>query len=159
MRRHRELVTAALMFFCAPVYAREVNAAAAKTTELAPAQSKCHDAIQLLSNPMGVDFTDYTKQIVKSVQKHWYKVIPEAARPPASKKGVVAVEFAIEKDGQVERTQIVAGSGDVSLDRAAWTGFTSSTPFPPLPSKFEGEFVAMRVCFFYNPDKSGVGSQ
>jgi TonB family protein len=154
-----ELVIAGLLLCCTSLYAQEASTAAGKTTELTPAQTKCHDPIQILSNTMGVDFKQYTKQIVKNVQKHWYEVIPQVARPPASKKGVVALEFAIEKDGQVKGSQIVAGSGDVSLDRAAWTGFTASTPFPPLPSKFEGEYVAVRVCFFYNPDKPGVGSQ
>ena len=40
------------------------------------------------------------------LRKHWYEVIPEDARP-VSKKGVVPVEFAIEKDGQVKGSQIV----------------------------------------------------
>jgi TonB family protein len=46
-------------------------------------------------------------------------VIPEGARPPVSKKGVVGLEFAIEKVGQVKESRIVGSSGDASLDHAA----------------------------------------
>jgi hypothetical protein len=49
----------------------------------------------------------------------------------------------------------VAGpSGDVSLDRAAYGGITASTPFPPLPGEFGGEYLALRFHFFYNPDRA-----
>ena len=162
MRRRSQLVIAALLFCWTSLYAQDAATAAdQKTSEQIPARSQtvCHGPIEILSNTMGVDFGHYAKQILKRVRRHWYKVIPEAARPPVSKKGVVGLEFAIEKDGQVKGSKIVTSSGDASLDRAAWAGFTASIPFPRLPSKFEGEYIAIRFCFFYNPDKSVIASQ
>jgi hypothetical protein len=43
---------------------------------------------------------------------------------------------------------LVAISGDVALDRAAWNGITSSNPFPPLPTDFTGPSLALRVRFY-----------
>ena len=37
--------------------------------------------------------------------------------------------------------------------RAAWAGVTGSDPFPPLPSDFGGQYLALRFRFFYNPTK------
>jgi outer membrane biosynthesis protein TonB len=59
----------------------------------------------------------------------------------------------ILKNGSIAGLAVVSGSGDVSLDRAAYGGITSSNPFPPLPSEFHGEYLALRFHFFYNPDK------
>ena len=57
---------------------------------------------------------------------NWYNIIPEEARAPLMKKGKVAIEFAILKDGKIAGMKIVGPSGDVSLDRAAWGGITAS---------------------------------
>jgi TonB family protein len=70
------------------------------------------------------------------------------------KKGKVAIEFAIMKDGSVAGMRLVSPSGDIALDRAAWGGITGSNPFPPLPSEFSGRYLALRFHFHYNPDKS-----
>ncbi|MGA9209426.1 MAG: energy transducer TonB, partial [Terriglobales bacterium] len=84
---------------------------------------------------------------------NWYNVIPEAAYPPLRKKGRVAIEFAILKDGSVAGMKLESPSGDVSLDRAAWGGITASNPFPPLPNEFSGQYLLLRFHFYYNPDK------
>ena len=52
--------------------------------------------------------------------------------------------------------RLTATSGDVALDRPAWGGITASNPFPPLPSEFTGPFLALRIRFYYNPDKSDL---
>lgn len=71
------------------------------------------------------------------------------------KHGNLIIEFAIAKDGKVMGMKLVAPSGDPSqaLDRAAWAGITLSNPFPPLPSEFGGQYLALRFRFFYNPTK------
>jgi hypothetical protein len=47
-------------------------------------------------------------------------------------------------------------SGDVALDRAAYGAFTDSNPFPPLPSEFSGEYLALHFTFYYNPDRGDL---
>jgi TonB family protein len=108
----------------------------------------------ILSDTMGVDFGPYMQRLKVTVQDHWEPLIPEAALPPMMKKGRVVVEFAILKDGTIQGMRMVAGSGDVALDRAAWGALTSSIPLPRLPVQFSGDYLLIRAAFYYNPDKN-----
>jgi len=112
--------------------------------------------MDVLSDTMGVDFGPYLARVLHDVRENWYRIIPESARAPLMKKGKVSIEFAILKNGQVAGLQIVGTSGDVALDRAAYGGITASKPFPPLPSEFGGQYLALRFHFYYNPDKSDI---
>jgi TonB family protein len=114
--------------------------------------------MEILSDTMGVDFGPYLQRILHDVRLNWYNLVPESARPPIMKKGKVAIEFAIMKDGSVRGMQLEPGgsSGDAALDRAAWGGITASVPFPPLPDEFKGQYLALRFHFFYNPDKGDL---
>ena len=111
---------------------------------------------EVLSDTMGVDFGPYVKSILPVVKQNWYRLIPDSARPPMMKKGKLAIEVAILKDGKVPAMQLVATSGDVALDRAAWAGITNSQPFPPLPPEFMGDHLSLRFYFYYNPGKSDL---
>jgi TonB family protein len=112
--------------------------------------------LEVLSDTQGVDFGPYLSRVLQAVRMNWYAIIPEAARPPLLKRGKVAIQFAIMPDGRVAGMQTVAGSGDVSLDRAAWGGITASNPFQPLPKEFHGPYLALRFHFYYNPAKGDI---
>jgi TonB family protein len=109
--------------------------------------------LEVLSDTQGVDFGPYLARIVQDVRENWYRLIPESAE---MKKGKLAIEFAITKDGKVADMRLVSPSGDSALDRAAWGGITASIPFPPLPSGFTGPYLALRFRFYYNPDKADM---
>jgi len=109
--------------------------------------------LDVLSDTMGVDFGPYLSRVLQNVRQNWYNLIPDSARAPIMKKGKVAIEFAITKDGSVAGMKLVGTSNDVALDRAAWGGITASNPFPPLPSEFKGPYLALRFYFYYNPDR------
>lgn len=110
-------------------------------------------ALEILSDTKGVDFGPYLQRILENVRENWYRLIPESAE---MKKGRLAIEFAITKDGNVADMRLVATSNDVALDRAAWGGITASNPFPPLPPDFTGQYLALRFRFYYNPDKTDL---
>lgn len=112
--------------------------------------------LDVLSDTMGVDFGPYLSRVLQNVRENWYTLIPEVARAPLMKQGKVSIEFAILKDGRVAGLSYVSSSGDVSLDRAAYGGITASNPFPPLPAEFNGQYLALRFHFFYNPDKNDM---
>jgi TonB family protein len=118
--------------------------------------SSVHSQLDILSDTQGVDFGPYLERILHTVRINWYNLIPEVARPPLMKRGKVAIEFAILKNGQVAGMRLAGQSGDISLDRAAWGGITASNPFPPLPSEFNGQYLALRFHFYYNPDRSDL---
>jgi TonB family protein len=105
---------------------------------------------EILSDTMGVDFGPYLQRVLHDVRQNWYNAIPESAQ---FKHGNLIIEFAITKDGKVAGMKLVAPSGDSPLDRAAWAGIVGSDPFPPLPSEFGGQFLALRFRFYYNPTR------
>ena len=110
-------------------------------------------ALDILSDTQGWDYGPYIQRIVQDVRENWYHLIPESAE---MKKGKLAIEFAIGRDGKVADMRLVASSGDVALDRPAWGSITGSSPFPPLPSQFTGPYLALRFRFYYNPDKADL---
>lgn len=110
-------------------------------------------SLDILSDTQGVDFGPYLQRISQDVRENWYHLIPESAE---MKKGKLAIEFAITKEGQVADMRLVETSGDVALDRPAWGSITASNPFPPLPTEFTGPYLALRFRFYYNPDKADL---
>ena len=117
------------------------------------ARGRQQGALDILSDTQGVDFGPYLQRILQDVRENWYRLIPESAE---MKKGKLAIEFAITKDGKVADMHLAATSGDVALDRAAWGGITASNPFSPLPTDFNGPYLALRFRFYYNPDKADL---
>jgi outer membrane biosynthesis protein TonB len=111
-----------------------------------------YGALDILSDTQGVDFAPYLQRIVEVVRQQWYLLIPQSAE---MKKGKLAIEFVINKDGSVAQMRMDS-SGDVSLDRPAWGSITGSNPFPPLPTEFRGPYLALRFRYYYNPDKADL---
>jgi TonB family protein len=114
------------------------------------------EGMDILSDTLGVDFGPYMKRLHYTVQNHWDPLIPESALPPVMKKGVVVIQFRIEKDGKVTNMELVASSGDVALDRAAWGAITDAIPVPKLPVNFAGDYLLLRARFYYNPDRADM---
>lgn len=117
------------------------------------AHGRQQGALDILSDTQGVDFGPYLQRILQDVRENWYHLIPESAE---MKKGKLAIEFAITRDGRVADMRLVASSGDVALDRPAWGSITASNPFPALPSEFTGPYLALRFRFYYNPDRADL---
>jgi TonB family protein len=109
--------------------------------------------VEVLTDTQGVNFGPYLNDVVTTVRKNWYALVPADAR---TKKGKLAIELAIHKDGSMTNLHLAAASGDLSLDRAAWGAITASNPFPALPSAFTGSYLVLRFRFLYNPDKAGL---
>jgi TonB family protein len=118
------------------------------------AQGRQFWSLDILSDTQGVDFGPYLQRILQDVRENWYHLIPTSA---SMKRGKLAIEFAITKDGRIADMRLVASSGDKELDRPAWGSIAASNPFPPLPGEFKGRYLALRFRFYYNPDKSDLG--
>ncbi|MBM3737117.1 MAG: energy transducer TonB [Acidobacteria bacterium] len=105
-------------------------------------------ALELMSDPQGVDFKPYLIRILSSVRRNWLAVYPESAR--LGRQGRVLIQFAIDKDGAVPKLVISGASGTDALDRAAVAGISASNPFPPLPDEFKGQQIRLQFTFLYN---------
>ena len=115
---------------------------------LLPAPGKQGSNLELLSDPMGVDFRPYLLQILATVRRNWFAVMPESASHGL--RGRVAVQFAVAKNGTVTKVVFGTQSGADALDRAAVASISMSNPFPPLPSEFRGNVIRLQFTFMYN---------
>ena len=115
---------------------------------LPPSPGRQGSNLELLSDPMGVDFRPYLIRILATVRRNWFAVMPESAK--LGRRGRVAIQFAIARDGSVPKLVIVGASGTEALDRAAVAGISASNPFPPLPGEFKGSQVRLQFNFAYN---------
>ncbi len=106
------------------------------------------DAVQILTNTQGVDFSSYLQRIVHEVRINWYAVMPEEAY--LGMKGRVVIIFEIERNGAVPGLQLISPSGTQSFDHAALAAISASNPFPPLPKQFRGPHIRLQFSFFYN---------
>ena len=109
---------------------------------------KTASSLELLSDPMGVDFKPYLIRILAMVRRNWFAVIPESVR--LGRRGKVTLQFAIDRNGGVPKLVIATPSGAESLDRAAVAGISASVPFPPLPKEFPGQQIRLQFAFQYN---------
>jgi TonB family protein len=105
-------------------------------------------AVELKSDPMGVDFKPYLTQVLLAVKRNWLNVIPESAR--LGRTGRVTLQFSIFRDGHVPKIVFIMPSGTESFDRAAVAGVSASNPFPPLPPEFPGNLIVLQFSFTYN---------
>lgn len=115
---------------------------------LLPAPGRQGSNLELLSDPMGVDFRPYLLQLLATVRRNWFSVMPESAK--LGRRGRVAVQFAIAKDGTVTKVVFGTQSGADALDRAAVASISMSNPFPPLPNEFRGNVIRLQFTFMYN---------
>jgi TonB family protein len=116
-----------------------------------PAPPSARSQLELLSDPMGVDFKPYLIRILATVRRNWFAVIPESAR--MGRRGKVLLQFSIDRSGQVPKLVIAMPSGADALDRAAVAGISASAPFPPLPKEFKGNQIRLQFAFSYNMGK------
>jgi TonB family protein len=108
--------------------------------------------MEILSDTMGVDFGPYMKRLQVVVQGRFDVEVPQVARPPIMKKGLVVLEFSILKDGTITSIRMINSAGDTALDRGAW-GTLTFGPAPQLPPQFNGDYITLKGYFYYNPDK------
>lgn len=115
---------------------------------LPPSAGLPHSNLELRTDPMGVDFRPYMIQVLAAVRRNWFAVYPQAAK--LGLRGEVALEFAISKQGAVNKVIYASQTGSKPLDEAAVAAISASNPLPPLPKEFKGDRIVLRLTFMYN---------
>jgi TonB family protein len=115
----------------------------------APVQAPCEQcsSLQLLSDPQNVDFKPYLQLVLALVKNHWVAIARESAR---GRRGLVLLQFSIDRQGSVPKVVIASPSGVAALDLAAVAGLSQSSPLPPLPAEYKGDQVRLQMAFYYN---------
>jgi TonB family protein len=110
-------------------------------------QQRPGSSLELMSDTKGADFKPYLIQVLALVKKNWYAVIPESAH--LGSRGLVEIQFIINREGTVPKLVIATESGTRSLDLAAVAGIDASQPFPAFPKDFNGQEVRLQLSFKY----------
>jgi TonB family protein len=118
---------------------------------LPPSPGVQGSALELKSDPMGVDFRPYLTQILATIRRNWYAVMPESVK--LGRRGKVGLLFKIARSGRVDKVTWAFQSGTDALDRAAVAAISASSPFPPLPLEFKGDNIVLQLNFAYNLPK------
>jgi len=128
----------------------DIGEVAPSLTGVTPTPAPCQECstLQLLSDPQSVDFKPYLQQVLAMVKRNWLSVIPESAR--FGRRGVVLLQFSIDRRGLVPKVVIATPSGVEAFDRAAVAGLSMSNPLPPLPAEYKGDQVRLQMAFSYN---------
>jgi len=125
------------------------------STPSGPNERSSNDSPEILSDTQGVNFDGYLKGIWQTIRQNWVKLIPADAQ---FKKGKLAIQFSILKNGEIRSMSLTSSACDLSLDRAAWGALVASNPLPPLPDEFKGQYLRLRTRFYYNLGKVGIGT-
>jgi len=118
---------------------------------LPPSPGVQGSALELKSDPLGVDFRPYLTQILASIRRNWYAVMPESVK--LGRRGKVGLLFSISRVGRVDKVTYAFQSGSDPLDRAAIAAISASNPFPPLPPEYKGDRIVLQLNFAYNQPK------
>jgi TonB family protein len=103
--------------------------------------------VELKFDPQGVDFRPYVTQILATVKRNWMAVMPQSVK--LGRRGKVALQFSIRRDGTVDKLVYAQNSGADALDKAAVSAISASNPFPPLPGQFKGDRIVLQLNFVY----------
>jgi TonB family protein len=105
---------------------------------------------EVLSPPQpGVDLGPYLRKILADVQRNWYPLIPEEAKPPISKQGETLIRFTINPDGSISAMALDGSTHDDAINKSAWGSITSEGQFPPLPKNWKGP-IELRFHYLVN---------
>jgi protein TonB len=125
-----------------------ISPGASSGLNLPPMPGKPGASLELLTNPLGVDFRPYLIQVLAAVKLNWFNIWPQSAR--MGRQGRVTIQFAIDRKGFVPKLVIASGSGTDALDRAAVSAISASQTFPQFPTGFSGDQVRLQLNFVYN---------
>lgn len=100
--------------------------------------------VDVLSDTRGVDLGPYMKTAIFNLKSHWLSSAQKFGQQSAGEAKPI-VSFTIEPNGRTTSLTLEHGSGDVKLDRTAWTAITA-TNFSSLPPALDSP-LRLRVTF------------
>ncbi len=114
------------------------------------------NGVTILTPTEGVDFQGYINRLLAKLKQNWITVMPESFY--LGDKGIVAISFRINRDGSFpgESLSLDRTSGKEPLDTAAASAIRATSPFEPLPPAFKGQYIDLRIGFYYNIRPDGA---
>jgi TonB family protein len=101
--------------------------------------------VAILSDTRGVDLAPYIRTALSNLKSHWLSSAQKIGHNSAGGAGQPVISFTIEPTGRTASMVLEHPSGDVKLDRAAWSAITT-TDFSPLPPTLDSP-LKLRITF------------
>lgn len=110
--------------------------------------------VEVLGDTFGVDLDSYLRtEVLPYLRGAWHDYAPRGVATSTDKHGEAVIDFDILQDGTVANISVQTASGDNDIDTDAINAITKSSPYEALPSEFPGQYLRLRVQFFYNPGR------
>jgi TonB family protein len=94
------------------------------------------------------EWGDYADHMVTKIRRHWYDNMPSLIR--MGMKGVVTIQFTIQRSGTITDVRIVKSSEIPPFDFAAKKAIELASPLRPLPADFPNRSERVTAQFYYN---------
>lgn len=94
------------------------------------------------------DWGEYADAMVRRIRRNWYENMPPLIR--MGMKGVVTIQFTIQRSGQMTDIRIIRSSDAPPYDYAARKALELSSPLQPLPADFPNNSERVTAQFYYN---------
>ena len=101
--------------------------------------------MDILGDRRGVDLAPYMRTAIPNLKSHWLSSAQKLGHESAGGTEQPIISFTIVPNGRTTSMLLEHPSGDVKLDRAAWTAITT-TDFSPLPPTLDSP-LKLRVAF------------
>ncbi|HEV2721495.1 MAG TPA: TonB family protein [Thermoanaerobaculia bacterium] len=85
-------------------------------------------------------YTIYIERMKTLIGSHWFR--PQVGAGPTT-----TVHFVIERDGTIREAKVETESGNGTFDRAALRAVLESSPLPPLPFGYTGNYLGVHLNF------------
>ena len=92
------------------------------------------------------NFDTYMPKMQNQIKANWNP-------PKTGTSSRVVMKYQIKKDGTLGSYEVKTSSGNTEMDNAAIDALKKSSPFPKLPTSYEGEYVDVEFTFDYNANK------
>jgi periplasmic protein TonB len=86
------------------------------------------------------NYSYYVQQMLTSIGTNWFRPTLESVPAPI-------IYFRIERDGTIKEARVEKSSGFEFVDRAALRAVLLSSPLPPLPAEYRGDFLGVHLKF------------
>jgi len=138
---------------------REIQPREAATAAPVIRQLNVSAGVVILSDTQGVDFNSYLSQeVMAKIQREWSAQIQKVDVTAAVNKARVTIEFAIAKDGSIGQIRLKQSAQEQVLNDALREAIQAASPFAPLPAKFRGADIALRLQCDYSQGEPGAGT-
>ncbi len=114
----------------------------------APERPTLGDDVMIEIEGPPFEYAYYLKQLRRKISSKWAPP-PNSLLPGTETKA--KVYFRVQRGGRIVDARVESGSGSFLFDQAALRALEKASPLPPLPAKYEHEWLGIHLSFVEVP--------